>query len=473
MSSDPTKAHIPPQSIESEESVLGAMMLNTDSIDRVVLEVRLKEADFYRDRHRAVFAAITSLHGRSAPVDVLTVTEEMNQLGTLEDAGGKDFVTSLASTVAVPGNAQRYAEIVKENSLLRQLLRAAQAIQQSVHDRGDEPRRLIESAEKLLFNVAFEDQATEFRQLEDILDRELKRIEQVAAGEGDLTGTPSGLKDLDELTGGFQAGNFVVIAARPAMGKSALVANIAEHVALEKGRPVALFSLEMSEAELAQRFISVRTKIKMDQLRNGGFARDKWPKILSAANELSKAQLWIDDSSDLSLLELRAKARRLHLQEKSRGGLGLVVVDYLQLMRPEDHSRGRVEQVGQISRGLKILARELEVPVIGVSQLSRAPELRKPPEPMLSDLRESGQIEQDADLVIFVYREEVYDPDTERPDEADLIVAKNRNGPIKKVPVVFQKEFLRFMNLTRRQEPFIAKRPGETEQIPESLTEGV
>jgi replicative DNA helicase len=471
MSSDPTKAHVPPQSIESEESVLGAMMLNTDSIDRVLLEARLKEEDFYRDRHRAVFGAITALHGRSAPVDVLTVTEELTQRGELDKAGGKDFVTSLASTVAVPGNAQRYAEIVKENSVLRRLLRAAQTIQQSVHERTGRPRELVEDAEKMLFNVAFEDQAADFRRIEEVLDLELKRLEQVVSGDAALTGAPSGLQDLDDLTGGFQPGNLVIIAARPSMGKSALVANMAEHVSLARGRPVALFSLEMSEAELAQRFISVRTKIPMDQLRKGKFAQEKWPTILKAVNELDKAALWIDDSSDLSLLELRAKARRLHSQERASGGLGLIIVDYIQLMRPEDHSRGRVEQVGQISRGLKILARELEVPVIGVSQLSRRAEDRSPPVPILSDLRESGQIEQDADVVIFIYRDEVYNEDTDRPDEADLIVAKNRNGPIKKIPVVFNKENLRFRDKSWREEPFIAKRPGEAEEIPESLVE--
>jgi replicative DNA helicase len=475
MSSDPTKAHIPPQSIESEESVLGAMMLNTDSIDRILLEVRLKAEDFYRDRHRAVFGAITAIHERSDPVDVLTVTEEMTQLGTLEDAGGKDFVTSLASTVAVPGNAQRYAEIVKENSLLRRLLRAGQAIQQSVHDRAGLPRELVEAAEKSLFNVAHEELSADFKRISAVLDLELHRLEQLYQGDNRLTGTPSGFRDLDDLTGGFQPGNFVVIAARPAMGKSALIANIAENVALQSGRAVAMFSLEMSEAELAQRFIANRAKLRGDRLRVGDVTKSDWPKVVQAAGELHEIPLYIDDSSDISLLELRAKARRLASQEKTKAGLSLIMVDYLQLMRAEDGIRNRVEQVAQISRGLKILARELQVPVIGVSQLSRAPEIRKPSEPIpiLSDLRESGQIEQDADLVIFIYRDEYYNNESDRVGEADLIVAKNRNGPTRTIPLAFLRQYPRFADLARREEPFIARRAGETEEIPETLAEGL
>lgn len=473
MSSDPTRAHIPPQSIESEESVLGAMMLNTDSIDRVLLEVRLKEGDFYRDRHRAVFSAITQLHGRSDPVDVLTVSEELTQRGDLEKAGGKDFVANLASTVAVPGNAQRYAEIVKENALLRRLLAAGQTIQQSVHQRSGLPRNLVEDAEKLLFEVAHDDQASDFRGIDEILDRELARLEQLSAGDTDLTGTASGFRDLDDLTGGFQNGNLIVIAARPAMGKSALIANIAENVAVKHGKPVALFSLEMSEAELAQRFIANRASIPGDRLRSGKVAQKDWPGVLKACNDLHEAPLWIDDSSDISLLELRAKARRLASQERARGGLGVIMVDYLQLMRADDHAQSRVEQVGQISRGLKILARELNVPVIGVSQLSRAPELRKPPVPILSDLRESGQIEQDADLVIFIYRDEYYNEESDRIGEADLVVAKNRNGPTKKITLAFINHYPRFRNLAKREEPIITRRAGETEEVPESLAEGL
>jgi replicative DNA helicase len=278
-----------------------------------------------------------------------------------------------------------------------------------------------------------------------VLHDELEKLERVSREGVSLTGTPSGFKDLDDMTGGFQPGNLIVLAARPSMGKSALVTNIAENASVKHGRPVALFSLEMSEPELAQRFIASQAKLNGDDLRKGKVRPDRWPKVMQATETLAAAPMYIDDSSDLGILEMRAKARRLH----SRSPLGLVVVDYLQLMRPEDASVNRVEQIGQISRGLKILARELNVPVIAVSQLSRAVESRNPPTPMLSDLRESGSIEQDADVVMFIYRDEYYNKESERLGEADIIVAKHRNGPIGEVALTFLPKYPRFANLYR------------------------
>src|SRR5881398_3272077 len=262
-----------------------------------------------------------------------------------------------------------------------------------------------------------------------------------------LTGTPSGFKDLDEITGGFQPGNLIVLAARPAMGKSSLVINIAENAAIDHDRPVALFSLEMSETELAQRFIASQAKLNGDDLRKGRVKPDRWPKVVKATEKLARSPLYVDDSSDIGILELRAKARRLH----ARRELGLVVIDYLQLMRPEDSSSSRVEQIGQISRGLKMLARELSVPVIAVSQLSRAVESRPDKRPLLSDLRESGQIEQDADLVMFIYRDEYYNKESERPGEADIIVAKHRNGPVGDVVLTFLSRYPKFANIFRER----------------------
>jgi replicative DNA helicase len=276
----------------------------------------------------------------------------------------------------------------------------------------------------------------------EVLGDEIDRLEALSKGDQTLTGTPSGFRDLDSKLGGFQPGNLIVIAARPSLGKSALVCNIAENVASKHGKAVAFFSLEMSEAELAHRFIACRSRIPNDKLRKGNVAARDWPRVVRACNELEKAPLWLDDSSDLSLLELRAKARRL---ASSEGGLGLVIVDYLQLMRAEDPRANRVEQVSQFSRGLKILARELRVPVIGISQLSRAPEQRPGGRPMLSDLRESGGIEQDADVVIFIYRASKYDDEAD-PSEADLIVSKHRNGPTGDVPVVFLEQYPRFVD---------------------------
>ena len=456
------EAHVPPQNLEAEESVLGALMVSDAAFNPVFVDVRLRAEDFYRERQRIIFEAIKRLDERSEPIDALTVTEHLRQTGELEEAGGADFVAQLASTVPAPGNAGHYARIVQQNALLRKLLEASRKIQQSVHGREAEPRELAERAEQLLFRVAHEEQAEDFHSLGDILDRETKRLEDLAMGRAEVTGTPSGFVDLDAITGGFQPGNLIIIAARPGMGKSGLVANIAEHVAIKEGKPVAFFSLEMSDTELAQRLIAKRSRIPSDKLRKGKVSERDWAKVLKVCNEIESAPLWIDESSDLGLLDLRAKARRLHAQEKSNGngGLGLIILDYIQLMRPEDQRANRVEQVGQMSRGLKILARELKVPVIALSQLSRAPEQRtgRDKRPILSDLRESGNLEQDADLVCFIYREDYYKNWDDSVDEeeraqlegiAELIVRKNRNGPIDTVHLAFQDKFASFQNLAR------------------------
>jgi replicative DNA helicase len=295
-----------------------------------------------------------------------------------------------------------------------------------------------------VLEVAHDDRQKAIRSIADVLDEETEKLHKLSVAKSPLTGTPSGFKDIDEKTGGFQRGNLVIIAARPSMGKSALVANVAENAALG-GHPVVLFSLEMSESELAQRFVASQARIKGDDLRRGRVAEQRWPKILEACQRLSQAPLYVDDSSDTGVLEVRAKARRLHHQVQ--GGLGLIIVDYLQLMRHEGHVESRVEQVGQMSRGLKGLARELNVPVIALSQLSRAVEQRGgEKKPILSDLRDSGAIEQDADVVMFIYREEYYDRDSERPGEADIIIAKHRNGPVGEVVLTFQNEYPKFMN---------------------------
>src|ERR671910_789979 len=461
-------AHVPPQNLEAEESVLGAMMVSEGSIAPVMLDVRLRAEDFYRERHRVVFGAIKTLYERSEPIDALTVSEHLSQRGALEEAGGKDLVSTLASTVPAPGNARHYAQIVKQNALLRRLLGAAQTIQVSVHEREGEPEELVEEAERILFRVAHEDRASDFRKVAVILEEEIDRLEQLAKGDSDLTGVPSGFRDLDRITGGFQPGNLIVIAARPAMGKSSIVTNVAEHVSSKHGKPVAFFSLEMSEAELAHRFIANRARISSDRLRRGQVATKDWPGVVRACNELEQASLWIDDSSDLGLLDLRAKARRLHASE---GGLGLVIVDYLQLMRPEDPRQNRVEQVGQISRGLKILARELDIPVLGISQLSRAPEQRPDKRPILSDLRESGNIEQDSDLVGFIYRDEYYDSESEDQGVAELILRKNRNGPTGTVRLAFLEHYPSFANLSRQERPG-EKKGGEGPPVVGAAEEG-
>ena len=451
-------------------------MVSEASIDPVILDVHLQVEDFYRDRHRTIFEAILRLKEDANPVDVLTVTEMLSQHGELEPVGGRDAVASLAARVPAAGNARHYAHIVKQNALMRRLDGAAKRIQQSVAERADDPENLVEEAERLLFQVAHEERSSDFREIGEILHDEIDKLEALAKGDADVTGTASGFRDLDEVTGGFQPGNLIVIAARPAMGKSALVCNIAENVAVKEQKAVAFFSLEMSEMELAHRFIASQARISGDRLRKGRVSGKDWPRVVKACNRLESAPLWIDDSSDLGLLDLRAKARRLDSQEKSQGrdGLGLVIVDYLQLMRTDDPRANRVEQVSQFSRGLKILARELNVPVIGISQLSRAPEQRGDNKrPILSDLRESGAIEQDSDVVAFIYRDEYYKGDeSEEPGIAELIVSKHRNGPIATVRLAFLEHYPKFADRAREEKPPVEQTAGEGPPLTDFAEEG-
>jgi replicative DNA helicase len=445
--SAPAGVITPPHNLEAEQSVLGAILLSDRSLYALVIEEGLKPEDFYRARHGTIYEAMLALYNESEPVDPLTVIDRLKQRGKLEEIGGEASVDELTGLVPAVAHARRYAQIVREQALLRRLLGAAYEIQESVLGHQAAPRELVEQAEKAMLEVARDDRHQDFRAVSEVLHDELDKLERLSREGTALTGTPSGFGKLDEITGGFQPGNLIIIAARPAMGKSALVCNVAENAALhqERPRPVALFSLEMSESELAQRFVASQAMIKGDELRKGRVADKRWPKILKASQRLAEAQLWVDDSSDVGLLELRAKARRLHAQ--CEGGLGLVIVDYLQLMRTESRYDNRVTAIGELSRGLKILARELEVPVIAISQLSRAVEQRSPKRPMLSDLRESGNLEQDADLVIFLYRDEYYEKEnSERPGEADVIIAKHRNGATGDVVLTFRGEYPKFMN---------------------------
>jgi replicative DNA helicase len=449
----PPPGAVPPHSIEAEQAVLGAILQSDRTHYAYIIEEGLREEDFYRERHRTIFASILALFGASEPIDVLTVTEHLRARGKLEEAGGQAEIDALTAAAPSVGALRHYGHIVKERALLRRLLSATYEIQAAVHGHEGEPRELIERAERTVLEVAHDDRQKDFRKVGDVLHLEIGKWQKLSAEGQSLTGTASGFADLDAITGGFQPGNLIVIAARPSMGKSALVTNIAENVALsrERPRPVALFSLEMSEAELAQRFIASQASIKGDDLRKGRLKDEsKWKRVLRVASDYDAAPLYVDDSSDIGILDVRAKARRLHQQ--SPDGLGLVIVDYLQLMRADSRIESRVQQVGEMSRGLKILARELEVPVIALSQLSRAVESRSATDkrPMLSDLRESGQIEQDADLVIFIYRDEYYFPETtDTPGEAELIIAKHRNGALGNVHLTFQNEYPRFLGLQR------------------------
>jgi len=432
--------------------VLGAILLAEQALDGVIVDVGLTPDDFYRPRHGLVFRAMVHLKEKAQPeaIDALTVCDDLKRAGDLEEAGGEDYVKALPALVPAIGNVLHYARIVKDHAQLRRLLAATQDIQAQVLSHDGEPSELVERAEQALFRIGHEDGLGELRSIEDILDEELDKLERLSREGPDVTGTRSGFLDVDDLTGGFQPGNLIVLAARPSMGKSALVTNFAENAAVDHEKPVAMFSLEMSETELAQRFIASRAEINGDALRKGRVSNDRWPKVMGAAKRIARAPLYVDDSSDIGVLEIRAKARRLH----ARRGLGLLIVDYLQLMRPDGRTDNRVEQIGQMSRGLKILARELNIPVIAVSQLSRAVEQRPDKRPLLSDLRESGSIEQDADVVMFIYRDEYYTRgDTERPNEADLILAKHRNGPIGEVKLTFRARFPKFSNWRPEESP--------------------
>jgi replicative DNA helicase len=374
----------PPHSLEAEQSVLGAILLSERAMYPLVVEEGLKPEDFHRNRHRLIYGAMLALYRESEAIDVLTVAEHLRAAGRLEDVGGQAAIDELTGGVPAAAHVRHYARIVREHALMRRLLTTTQEIQSAVLERRAEPRVLVERAERAMLDVAHDDRAKDFRSVEEVLDDELDKLHRLSVEGTALTGTPSGFTDLDELTGGFQPGNLIIIAARPSMGKSALVTNIAENAAIDHGRAVALFSLEMSETELAQRFVASQARIKGEELRKGRVAEHRWPKILEASQRLARAPLFIDDSSDVGMLEVRAKARRLHQQHE----LGLVIIDYLQLLRADHAIESRVQQVGEMSRGLKILARELHVPVIALSQLSRAVESRTDKRPILSDLRE-------------------------------------------------------------------------------------
>ena len=434
----------PPQNLEAEQSVLGAVLLSDTALPALIIDERLGAEDFYREGHGLIYQAMLDLHSVGEPVDALTLVEHLKQAGLLDRVGGRAEIDLLSGSVPAVGNVRQYARIVRENAMLRRLLHAAYEIQARVHSHEAPPRELVDLAERSILEVAHDDRRKDFRSIHDLLFAELDKLEKLSADGQAITGTPSGFEDLDNITGGFQPGNLVVLAARPGMGKSALAANFCEHAALSNDKAVALFSLEMSEGELAQRFIASQASIKGDDLRKGKVPQQRWAKILAASNRLAESHLFVDDSSDVSVLDLRAKVRRLAQQQAD--GLGLVVIDYLQLMRATGSSDNRAEQVGQISRGLKTLARELEVPVIALSQLNRGVEQRADKRPMLSDLRESGAIEQDADLVLFIYRDEYYDSDSVDEGLAELSIAKHRNGGLGTVKLTFQGEYPRFMS---------------------------
>ncbi|WP_210545778.1 replicative DNA helicase [Rhodoferax sp. PAMC 29310] len=438
---------IPPHSIEAESSVLGGLLLDNGAWDRV--GDLLKDGDFYRYEHRLVFAAIGVLINGSKPADVITVFEQLQGQGKAEEIGGLAYLNSLAQYVPSAGNIRRYAEIVRERSILRKLVTASDEISTNAFNpKGRPVAAILDESEQKIFNIGEEGARTKqgFQSMDTLVVDLLDRVQEMADNPNDVTGVPTGFYDLDRMTSGFQAGDMIVLAARPSMGKTALAINIAEHVALNEGLPVAVFSMEMGAAQLAVRIVGSIGRIDQGHLRTGKLTDEEWPRLSEAIEKLRTISLHIDESAGLTSSELRANARRLSRQ---CGKLGLIVVDYLQLMSGSSgDNENRATVLGEISRGLKMLARELQCPVIALSQLNRSVEQRPDKRPMMSDLRESGAIEQDADIIMFIYRDEYYTKDAcKEPGVAEVIIAKQRNGPTGTVKLAFLSNITKFESL--------------------------
>ena len=436
-------APVPPQNLDAEESVLGAMMLSPGAIGAV--SEALSATDFYRDSHAKIYRAALQLYGRGEPVDAITLVDELERRGELEGIGGKVRVHELAALVPAAANAGHYARIVREMATLRGLIRAGSEIARLGMDReGDDATELVDRAEQIIFDLSQSRVAGDFSHIEELLKESFERITALYESGADITGVGSGFTELDKLTSGFQPGNLVILAARPSMGKSGLALCIAANLAVRHDVPTALFTLEMSKSEVTQRLMCSEAKVESQRLRSGNLAPDDWPRLTAACDRLAKAPVWVDDTGSITMMEIRSKARRLKMREPN---LGLIVVDYLQLMTSGSNAENRVQEVSQISRALKVLARDLDVPVLALSQLSRAVEQRHDKRPILSDLRESGSLEQDADLVMFIYRDEYYNEDSPDQGLAEVHLAKHRNGPTGTVKLSFLRRFAKFADL--------------------------
>ncbi|MEI8325040.1 MAG: replicative DNA helicase [Betaproteobacteria bacterium] len=437
---------IPPHSVEAESSVLGGLLLDNQAWDRV--GDLLVDRDFYRYEHRLVYGAISALVNASKPADVITVFEQLQSLGKAEEIGGLAYLNSLAQYVPSASNIRRYAEIVRERSILRKLVSASDEIATNAFNpQGKAVAKILDEAEQKIFHIGEEGSRMKqgFQGMDTLVVELLDRVQEMADNPNDITGVPTGFYDLDRMTSGFQAGDMIVLAARPSMGKTALAVNIAEHVALNEGLPVAVFSMEMGASQLAVRIVGSIGRIDQTHLRTGKLTDEEWPRLTEAIEKLRNVSLHIDETPGLTTSELRANARRLARQ---CGKLGLIVVDYLQLMSgSSSDGENRATELGEISRGLKMLAKELQCPVIALSQLNRSVETRTDKRPMMSDLRESGAIEQDADVIMFIYRDDYYNKESKEPGVSEIIIGKQRNGPTGTVKLAFIKHLTRFESL--------------------------
>jgi replicative DNA helicase len=432
---------VPPHNVEAEESVLGAMMLSAEAIATVVETV--KAEDFYRPSHQRIYGSILAVYGRGEPVDAITVVEELKREHLLDGVGGPLYVYNLVESVPTPASAGYYARIVADNALLRRLIEAASHIMSKAYAVPEDPRKAADEAEGLIYSVSRGDESEQVVSLHDLVDESMAALEHIQQRDSAFAGVPTGFVDLDSLLSGLQKGNLIIIAARPGVGKSSFVTNVARNIAVEAGVPVAMFSLEMSRFEIGMRLLCAEARVAWERVRSGRVATEEWTRIVEAAEVLHEAPLFIVDSGNVTIVDIRAKARRL----KSKQGLGLIIVDYLQLMSGHLRTENRQQEIAEISRSLKLLAKELEVPVIAVSQLNRNPETRADKRPQLSDLRESGAIEQDSDIVMFIHRDDSDDPTVK--GKADIIVAKHRNGPTQTVPLTFLPHLTLFRNFAR------------------------
>ncbi|MFZ6747481.1 MULTISPECIES: replicative DNA helicase [unclassified Undibacterium] len=439
---------IPPHSIESEQSVLGGLLLDNAAWDRIADFIN--EGDFYRYDHRIIFQAIVKLINASRPADVITVFDALTAINKAEDAGGLSYLNALAQNTPSAANIRRYAEIVRDRGVLRKLITVSDEIAgQAFNPQGKEVKQMLDEAESKIFAIAEEGSrgAQGFNAIQPLLTQVVERIDELYNRDhtSDITGVPTGFTDLDKMTSGLQPGDLIIVAGRPSMGKTAFSINIAETVAIESGLPVAVFSMEMGGAQLAMRMLGSVGRLDQHRLRTGRLIDEDWPRLTHAIQKMNDAQLYIDETPALSSIELRARSRRLARQ---CGKLGLIVIDYLQLMSGNTQGENRATEISEISRSLKGLAKELQCPVIALSQLNRSLEQRPNKRPVMSDLRESGAIEQDADVILFIYRDQVYNPDSPDKGTAEIIIGKQRNGPIGSVRLTFLGEYTKFDNYT-------------------------
>lgn len=445
MSKEIAVGKIPPQNVDAEKSLLGAVLIDEETLADISENVTVK--DFYEKRHSIIYGGMMRLYEKHSPVDLLTLTDELKRKDELDIVGGSAYLTELTNYVPTSAHAEAYAKLVSQKAVRRRLIKASAEIAEFGYDEETTTQELLEKAEAELFSVSDQSLKQDLVSIESILTESFDRMEELHRNKGQLRGVRTGYRDLDNMTAGLQRSDLIILAARPAMGKTTLVTNLAYNVATVAKQSVLFFSLEMSKEQLVDRMLADASGVDAWNIRTGNLSDDDFGKLSEAMGELAEAPIFIDDTPGVSVLEMRTKARRANHEQT----LGLIIIDYLQLMQANGASQGnRVQEISEISRGLKLIARELNVPVIALSQLSRAVESRSPQIPQLADLRESGSIEQDADIVMFIYREAYYNPETERENITDLIIAKHRNGPTGKVELYFHPERLRFMSLDKK-----------------------